>query len=122
MAATQFTSLRIFPQPLQSVSYLLMSTAYINIGTPLPFASRIIQLQNTTDNEVLISWDGINDHQFIPANGFVLLDVMTNKTASQEGWYVGAKTQLYARFPIGSSPATQGAVYLTSFYGLVEGN
>jgi hypothetical protein len=99
-----------------------MSTVYTNIGTPLPNASRIIMLQNTTNNDVLISWDGITDHQFVPSGGFVLLDVTANKTISQQGWFVGALTQLHARFPAGSSAATEGAVYLTSFYGLVEGN
>ena len=122
MAATNITSLRIYPAPLQTLSYLLMSTTYVNIGTPLPFPARILQLQNTTDNDVLISWDGTNDHQFIPSGGFVLLDVTANKSVAQQAWYVGSKTQLYAKFTAGSSPASRGAVYLTTFYGLVEGD
>ena len=122
MAATNFTSLRIYPNPLQSLSYLLVSTVYTNIGLPLPNASRIIELQNTMDQDVVISWDGVNDHQYIPSESFVLLDVSSNKTTSQQGWFVGARTQLYAKVVVGNPAPTKGAVYLTSFYGLVEGD
>lgn len=117
---TAITSLRIYPEPLRSVSYLLMSTSYVNISTPIPNAARIIMFQNTTNNEVLISWDGTTDHQFIPSNGFVLLDVTTNKSSSQQGWFVGALTQFHAKFTAGSPAATTGSVYVTTFYGLVE--
>jgi hypothetical protein len=120
MSATTFTSLRIYPEALRSVSYLLISTLYTNIGSPLSNAARIIQLQNTTDVNVFISWDGVNDHQYLPAGSFVLLDVTANKSVSQQAWFVGARTQFYAK--VDSGMPTQGSIFLTTFYGLVEGD
>jgi hypothetical protein len=121
MGLTQQTSLRIYPQPLQSLSYLLISTIYINIGLPLQWPARIFMLQNTMNVDVVISWDGTTDHQYIPSNGFVLIDVTANKSSSQQAWYVSAGTTFYAKVNVGSAPAS-GNVYLTVFYGLVEGS
>jgi hypothetical protein len=110
-------SLRIYPEILRSLDSATLSNIYMGIGTPLSFPARIIMFQNTTDVDVLISWDGINDHQIIPAGSFTLLDVATNKVNTQ-GWYVGAQQRFYAKEA--GTPSTLGAVYLTTFYGLSE--
>lgn len=119
MSAPSQVSIRIFPEILRSLAYTSISGTYMGIGTPLIWPSRIIMFQNSTDQDVFISWDGINDNQYLPSKSFTLLDVSTNKITSQ-GWFVGGSQRFYARQTGGTSP-TSGSVYVTSFYGLSEG-
>lgn len=114
MAISQ-TSLRIYPEPLRSIDSGTLSNVYMGIGTPLEFPARVFQIQNTTDVDVLISWDGINDHQIIPSASFTLIDISANKVNDQ-GWYVTAGQRFYAKEA--STPSSNGAVYLTVFYGM----
>lgn len=116
--AISAVSLRVYPEVLRSIGFASISGTYIGIGTPLLFPARIIMLQNSTDSDLLISWDGINDHQFIASQSFTLLDVSTNKVTEQ-GWFVAGGQRFYVK-EINTSP-TEGSVYLTSFYGLSEG-
>jgi hypothetical protein len=90
----------------------------MGIGTALDFPARIIMFQNTMDVDVLISWDGIVDHQIIPAGSFTLLDISSNKVNAQ-GWYVPAGQRFYVKEA--STPGSIGSVYLTAFYGQSEG-
>lgn len=113
--AVSSVSLRVYPEVLRSIGFASISGTYSGIGTPLNFPARIIMFQNNTDADLFISWDGINNHQFVASQSFTLLDVSTNKVSDQ-GWYVTAGQRFYVK-EISTSP-TLGSVYLTVFYGM----
>lgn len=108
-------SLRIYPEDLRSLAAASLSNVYTGIGSPLEFPARIVHIQNTTDADVLISWNGIDDHQVVPAGSFTLLDVATNKVNDQ-GFYIAAGQRFYAKEE--SASPSIGAIYLTVFYGM----
>lgn len=118
MASTSLVSIRVFPEPLRSLAYTSISGTYMGIGTPLVWPSRILMFQNSTDADMYISWDGINDHMFLPNHSFSLFDFATNKL-NQQGWFASGNQRFYAR-EVSTIP-TEGAVYVTSMYGLSEG-
>ena len=71
-------------------------------------------LQNTTDTAVMISFNGVDDHLPLVTNGYMILDITSNKTLPQ-GFFLAEGQTIYAA-QLGA-PATSGSVYLSVFYG-----
>jgi hypothetical protein len=92
-----------------------ISNAYLAIGTPLTQPARIIKISNETDINILISADGVTDMDFIPANGFILYDLGTNRASMGSTLQFAAGTQFYAK-RAGAADSTSGFVYLTVIY------
>ena len=71
-------------------------------------------IQNLTDENLMFSFDGIDDNFPLPANGYILLDVTANKTRD-EGFFLAEGERLYVKQITGAP--TLGSVYFTTFYG-----
>lgn len=108
-------AIKVLPEAVRTLDFSSIGSAYMGIGIPLTNPSRIILIQNYTDEAVMISFDGITDHVPVASDGFVLLDITANKTASQ-GFYIAEGTRFYAK-ELTATP-TSGAVYISSFYGI----
>ena len=87
--------------------------AYSGIGTAMIHPIRMFLLQNLTDATLMFSFDGINGHFPLPRNGYIVLDITTNKTQST-GFFLAEGQRLYVT---GIEVPTAGAVYFTVFYG-----
>src|SRR5579864_2786085 len=98
---------RIHPDTLRSRDSSTFSGSYQTLGTPLPYNSRLIKFTNNSNQSVTISWDGINDHEFVPSNSFVLLDISTNRETANH-FDVPANTQFYVK-----GTAGVGSIYLS---------
>ena len=107
-------SIRLLPDELRSLGSGSIGAAYMGIGSAFTQPIRIIHIQNLTDQTLIFSFDGINDHQVLAANGFILLDITANKTREQ-GYYISEGTRIYAKEE--SVTPTSGNVYISSFYG-----
>lgn len=107
-------SLRLFPEPVRTVDFSSLSGSYIGVGTSFDHPIRIIFVQNLTDQTLMFSFNGIDDHFPLPEMGFLLLDVTANKAVSQ-GYYIQEGQRLYVR-ELGAA-ATSGSVYVSTFYG-----
>jgi len=105
-------SLYLRCDPVRSLAYTSLGASYVALGTQLTTAPRIYFIQNLTNATLMFSYDGVNDHFPLPANGFRLLDVCTNQIATQ-GFFVSAGTQFYVK-NVGTP--TSGSVYLTVEY------
>jgi hypothetical protein len=100
-----------------------ISNAYLAIGTPLTQPARIIKISNETDINILITTDdpdltpGVvrKDMDFIPANGFILYDLGTNRASMGSTLQFAAGTQFYVK-RAGAADSTSGFVYLTVIY------
>ena len=107
-------SIRVLPEPVRVLAFGGISGAYAVVGTPLVNPSRMIIFQNFTDGDMMISFDGVNDQLPVAKNGFVLLDVTSNRTGMVQGFYIAQNTQFYVKQ---ISAPTTGSFYITSFYG-----
>src|SRR5690606_3867349 len=108
-------SVKLVPETVRSLAGAAIGAAYMGIGTAFEHPVRIIMIQNLTDQIVMFSFNGIDDHVPLPANGFLLLDVMANKSSPGGGFYIAEGTRIYAK-DAGVSPST-GFVYVSVFYG-----
>jgi hypothetical protein len=100
----------LYPQTLRSIASASVSGTYAIIGTALTFPARIIKITNNSTQDVTVSWDGINDHEYVPAGSFILLDISSNKETSQI-CEIAAGTAFLVKGTAGT-----GNVYLSSYY------
>lgn len=102
----RFEALRIRATPISNI--------YLAIGTPLTQPARIIKISNETDINVLITTDNTIDMDFIPANGFILYDLGSNKASVSSTLEFAKNTQFYVKAD--TIDSTSGSVYLTVIY------
>ena len=100
---------KLFPETLRSLAGPFTGS-YQAIGTPLVNPSQIIKFTNNSNVDVTLSWDGVNDHGFIPAGSFTLLDVTTNSETG-DAIYIQAKLQFYVKATGGT-----GSFYIESYF------
>jgi hypothetical protein len=100
-------------EPLRTLASGSISGTYTAVGTPFVHPIRILWIQNTTNAQVTFSLDGVNDHFILPAGGYVIVDVSSNKDATSYELYLPIGTQIYVMGTVSS-----GAVYISTFYGV----
>lgn len=101
-------------EPVRTLGFAALGIPYSTVGTPMTRPVRMVILQNFIDTGVMISFDGINDHLPMVINGYLVLDITSNKTLPQ-GFFLAEGQQLYAR-QLGAAAAS-GNLYVTVFYG-----
>lgn len=106
-------AIRMLPEVQKSLAAGSIAAGYTGVGTAFSNPVRILFLQNLTDAAVQWSMDGIDDHFPMPANGFLLLDVMGNKSVSDQ-FFISEGTRMYVK-QLGVP--TTGSVYVSAMYG-----
>lgn len=99
----------LFPEPMYSLDHSTLSSSFTLVGQ-IQNPAQLFLVQNLTNATVDFSMDGTNTHFQLPANGYIVLDVGTNRTVNRPLSF-SALTALFAK---GSAAA--GQVNLTSFY------
>jgi len=110
------TAVRVQFDALRSLAYTGISGTYAKIGTAFGYPARMIKIANNTNEDVIISFDGTNDNDYIPANGFVLYDYCANMTEMGGYFFQPLGTQVYVKEA--SSGPSSGSVYVTMIYAL----
>lgn len=108
-------AIRVMPEPVRSLAAASIGAAYVGIGSAFANPVHWFMVQNFTDESVMISWDGINDHFPLVANGYVIMDVAANKTVTGGSFMVAQGTRFYVK-ALSAVPLT-GDVYVSIFYG-----
>lgn len=112
-------AIRLQPETARVTGFAAIAAAYpayIGIGAAMTKPIRIITLINLTDAAMMFSFDGINDHLPMTANGYLVLDITSNKTIPQ-GFFLAEGQRLYVRQLDALEIPTSRGVYLTTFYG-----
>jgi hypothetical protein len=104
--------LKLRTEACRTLAFGSIVAGYTLVGSNVTNPSQIIYLQNLTDALLWFSFDGIVDHFPLPAGGFLLTDICTNKDNTQ-GYFLQANTGLYVK-RLGIP--TAGSVYFTTFY------
>jgi hypothetical protein len=107
-----YMSAAIYPEPLRSLDSATLSGSYLPLGTPLINPIRIVKFTNNSNVAVTISWDGVTDHEFLPAGSFLLLDISSNKEAMRP-FDISAHTQFSIK-----GAAGVGLIYVSAYFGL----
>jgi hypothetical protein len=102
-------------EPCRTLGFAAIGAGYVGVGTSIDHPARQIFIQNLTDTTLMFSFDGVDDHFPLPANGFFLDDITTNRTNQSGEYCISVGDRLYVRELIGVLP-TNGAVYFTVIY------
>ena len=107
---------RLLPETIRERTAISFTGSYQTIGTPISNASRILKFVNNSNVDVMISWDGTNDHDMLPANSAFILDVAANRQAGSSvgQLYIADATQFYVSGAAGGG--NTGSVYLITMY------
>jgi len=109
------SSQRIAFEPLRSLDFGSISDTYALVGTPFANPVRMILIDNTTDINLLVSFDGVDDHTVSISESGRVLDYCSNKNDAAGNLEQPAYTRLYVKQETGTA-ATKGNVYVTIIY------
>jgi hypothetical protein len=107
-------SLIVAVDGLRSIAFGSITGSFGALGTPFGKPMRLIKIINTCNTDMIISFDGTNANDYIPAGSFSLYDLTTNQVNNLAGWFFRIGTQVYVEYA--SAPAS-GNVYVIALYG-----
>ena len=108
--------IRFLMEPQRALAFGSIGAVYMSIGTQVEHPVRMYELHNLTDVTLQFSLDGIEDHFVLPANGYKVIDIVSNNTSNTTGWFIGNGTSFYVK-QIGAAAPSSGSVYLCIAYG-----
>lgn len=100
---------------LRDIDYSSISNSYSKVGSRLKFPARLIIIQNMTDESLMFSVDGTNDHFPIYKLSNMTIDLTANKTSDTSVFAMSAGESLWVKH-MGTQP-TQGKVYFSTVFG-----
>lgn len=109
-------AIRLVPDIVRSVPFGSISAIYMGIGTAMTKPIRVFMMQNMTDEAMMFSFDGVNDHFPLPATSYFVFDITSNKTI-QQGFFLAQGQRIYVKQLDPAKIPSSGAVYLSTFYG-----
>jgi hypothetical protein len=112
---SSYAGIRVQFDTLRSLAYTGISGSYAQVGAAFAYPARIVKISNNTNADILVSFDGTTNHDYVAAGGFVLYDYSTNKNNTDIGGYFfqAIGTQVYV---LSSGSPSSGSVYVTVIY------
>lgn len=107
-------TLRVNYETLRQRAFGEITLDYQAVGTSLENPALILKLYNGTDVNLLISQNGADDHDLLPAGSSFTLDLNANQ-GPFNGLFLAKGQQIYVKALTGALP-TSGAFYLTSLF------
>lgn len=101
-------------EALRSLGFASVSGTYAAVGTAFLNACRILQLDNLSNANVIVSFDGINDHLVVAGSSGKVLDFSANKVLPAGFLAMPAGTIVYIKQETGAP--TSGSFYVSVMY------
>lgn len=99
---------------LRTIAFGAVTNAYQPLGAAISHSFRTFKLINTTDADMLFSFDGTNDNIVAPATSITLYDVSTNSDQdSAQALRMSIGTQFLVKY---STAPTKGNIWLEGMY------
>lgn len=106
-------SIRLAAIPVQTVAFGDVTDSFVAMGAAMPDPIRIIKINNTTNEDIYVSYDGSTEHDVVVAGSGMVIDITTNKSIEQ-GMFLSLGTVVYIEYV--SAAPTSGNVYLSAYY------
>jgi hypothetical protein len=109
------SSVRVRYEPLRSIGHADIQIDYEPVGLPFANPVRILKVTNLTDQNMIVSLNGIDDNDVVASNGFFLYDYSSNKASTAGLLEQPQGDRIYIRSETNTLPTT-GNVYVTVVY------
>lgn len=104
-------------EAFRSLLFGSISGTFAAVGSILTNPLRLIKILNTGNADVIISFDQVTNHIYLPATSFDLYDLNANQSPDCE-FKLQANTQVYAKQASGA--LSSGGIYVMGVYGVGE--
>ena len=108
---------RVQFNPLGSVAFGAITNSYTAFGAPMPKPAHLIRFNNSTNQDILISADGVTDHLRIAANSFALFDFTSNRV-SDNGYFVAEGVQFFIKYVLAPGSGSAWIEVITASGGV----
>lgn len=98
---------------VREVAFGSVGASFSAVGTALTDHARLIRFVNSLDNEIYVSYDGVNNNFRMAPNSYILFDFSTNKIRD-DGLFVSVGTQFYVK-RVSAAP-TKGSMWIEVVY------
>ena len=110
----QANAIKVRYEELRSIGFASLSGAYVGVGAAFQHPLRLLKVNNVSDANLIISFDGITDMDFIAAQSAYVFDFSSNASETGGVFEQPAGQRFYVREE--SAAATEGSVYVTVIY------
>lgn len=107
-------SVKVKFDALRSLAFGGLGPAYVSVGPSFTNPIRLLKISNATDANIIVSFNGVVDHDFVAANGFSLYDFTSNKSSTGGVFQQGIGETVFVKEE--AAVATEGTVYVTAIY------
>lgn len=111
-------AVRVVFDSLREVAWDDFGGSYVLAGSVFAHPPRLLIMQNFTDQDALISFDGVTTHMFLPEGGQVVLDFASNASSVAGMWSMSVGEGVYVQD--NGTPPTTGSVFASVAYGKGE--
>ena len=111
----QNSALKAKFEPLREIAFGDVGAFYAPVGTPSNNPIRIMRINNTLNTNIKVSFDDIDDYDFIEAGASVTYNFGANMATPAGVLEMPKGTQVYVRY-IGAMAPTSGSVDVTFIY------
>lgn len=108
------SAVRIRFENLRSLGFAGIGAAYAPVGTPFANPIRLLKVNNLTNANLLVSFNGIDDQDVVAANSAYVFDFGVNKSDMAGLLEQPAQTRFYVKSE--TSDPTMGTLYVTTIY------
>lgn len=104
---------RVGVEALRSVAFGSVTSSYAALGAATTDYVRLVSFNNSTNQDIFVSLDGVTDHFRVVSNGFKLLDLTSNKVRD-DGLFLAKGTIFYVKD--GGTGPTSGNFWIEAVY------
>ncbi len=101
---------------VRSSAFGSITSSYTALGVPFSHPMRVLHFINSTDGNMMISFDGTTDNLPLYADSFSLYD-LTSDQNNNESFRYENHTQLYVKY---TTAPSRGSVDVVAIYGKGE--
>lgn len=105
---------RVKFENLRSLAFGSISGTFAEVGPIFANPARLLKIDNSTDANVIISFDGVNNHVFIPAISSVLFDYASDRVGPEDRLEQPVGTPVYVKQESGAP--TSGHIYVSLLF------
>lgn len=112
MALTS-SGLAVF-ETLRSTAFGSITNSYVGVGVSFVNPIRMFTLVNTTTANLLVSFNGIDDHMVVPAEVARVIDISSNRSEQAGMLETASGTRVYVKYETGAP--VSGTFYVEAMY------
>jgi hypothetical protein len=109
------SAIKVRFEQLRTLGFADVGAFYTAVGNPSANPIRMLRIVNTTNQNILVSFDDIDDYDFVYSLGDVLYNFGSNKIDPAGIYEMPQNTTVYVRYQ-GATAPTSGNVYVMMIY------